>query len=292
MQIFIYGNDARLAECERLLCQAVERESKMASAYCDIHLLPIPSRAVRVEDIKNNLPKTGQRSNPTGQEQEPPCDIACKSGRTLGKEGTGAGDAEKSLVVGYEVPAFFYEMEGVEVFDLATDEPFLWRNARLCALGTLGVVLTGHTRVPSEMHIGLIGYGRIGKEVCDLFSYLEAPLVVFTSNSEVVPTLKEKGISVVLVNWKEKSAENVNQRLQNNGISMPIDIIINTSPTPMGEEFFDGFDGTVYDLASGKPIPECVKHTRLSSLPMRMYAQSAGVAVYRAIVEYLNKSNR
>ena len=271
MQIFVYGNDARLAECRRLLCQAEIENTALARQFRDIHLLPIPSRSVTAEEMRCSFPSAIQ-----GEE------------RLSGEECRGEVNVEclpqKSLVVGYEVPTFFYEMDRVEVFDLAEEEPFLWRNARLCALGMVGILLTEHTRVPSEMRVGIIGYGRIGKEVCDLLTFLETPLVVFTSNQEAVTSLAEKGIASILVDWKAKSLCNVNESLQNNGISMSLDILINTSPAPMGEIFYDGFCGTVYDLASGKPIPERVKHTRLSSLPMRMYAQSAGAAVYRAIV--------
>ena len=274
MQIFIYGNDTRLVECRRLLCQAIETGAFCERRFADIHLLPIPSRAVKVEDMKSNLCVLKETE---GEGVSPCVNCPCCEGKPTVK---------KSLVVGYEVPSFFYEMDGVEVFDLSFDERFLWRNARLCALGTLGVVLTAHTRVPSELHIGVIGYGRIGREVCELFSFLETPLVVFTSNTEALTSLTERSIPSILVNWKEKVRENVNSILQNNGISTPIDILINTSPTPLGETFFDGFVGTVYDLASGKPIPESVVHTRLSSLPMRMYAQSAGHAVYQAILEH------
>ena len=271
MQIFVYGNDARLAECRRLLWQRAMEDAVLARQFRGIHLLPIPSRSVKAEDMRCSFPSVIR-----GEE--------CLFREECEEDYNAENPSQKSLVVGYEVPSFIYEMDGVEVFDLAEEEPFLWRNARLCALGMVGILLTEHTRVPSEMRVGVIGYGRIGKEVCDLLTFLETPLVVFTSNQEAVTSLAEKGIASVLVNWKEKNTCNVNESLQNNGVFIPLDILINTSPSPMGEMFYDGFCGTVYDLASGKPIPERVKHTRLSSLSMRMYAQSAGAAVYRAIV--------
>ena len=99
-----------------------------------------------------------------------------------------------------------------------------------------------------------------------------------------------KKISAVLVDWKKKSACNVNESLQKQGIYAPLDVLINTSPSPLGEAFFAGYDGVIYDLASGAPIPQNVPHKRLSSLPMRMYQASAGASVYRAVMSYI--SNR
>lgn len=309
MQIFIHGSDARLAECKRLLeCNSHVGEA-LARRFFSIYLLPIPSRMVTKEEVRRLL--SCEKENFCHEIRNEDLDRAGgvdartdaeKTGGSLSDSGEGEGGNEGSrneedapkrcLVVGYEVPLFLYEMDGVEVFDLCEEETFLWRNARLCALGMVGILLTEHTRVPSEMRVGVIGYGRIGKEVCDLLAFLETPLVVFTSNQEVVASLSEQGIAPVLVNWKEKCPCNVNQCLQNCGISPSLDILINTSPSPMGDVFYEGFFGTVYDLASGRPIPERVKHTRLASLPMRMYAQSAGVAVYRAIEGYLKKPNR
>ena len=179
MHVFIYGNDARLCECRRLLYEWFETKETRAFPFQDIHLLPIPSRSVTVEELKSTITsceKSEVFSKDPSEQQE---NLKSKEGR-------------KSLVVGYEVPSFFYEMDDVEVLDLSEDEPFLWRNARLCALGMLGIVLTEHTRVPSDLRIGVIGYGRIGTEVCDLFSYLDASLVVFTSNAEMIEPLAEK----------------------------------------------------------------------------------------------------
>ena len=305
MQIFVYGEDARLTECRRLLYRA-EEEGLLPEKVGDIHLLPIPSWRMDVDEVRCALlSRYGENKGEKcqkGEEKPSPCQKtqgACQkndisSVKAQDKEEDASFVIDGALpngtihyAVGYEVPSFLYEVKGVQVIDLALCERFLWRNARLCALGTLGILLTEHSRVPSELSFGVIGYGRIGREVCSLLSYLEARLVVFTSGTEAAAELKEKQIPSVLVNWKEKTTVSVNQTLQNHGISSPIDILINTSPAPLGAPFYEGFTGTVYDLASGSPIPKEVPHTRLSSLPMRMYAQSAGRAVYQAVLDFL-----
>ncbi|MBR2612879.1 MAG: hypothetical protein IKC72_07400 [Clostridia bacterium] len=309
MQIFIYGDDARLLECRRLL-EVADKGGAVSERVRDIHLLPIPSRKVCVDDLRSNLfrapsvPSASSASSVSREalacEENPRENALFTDGASIHTSSDTSDDVDKetmplpeqanrvNLLVGYEVPTFLYEIPSLQVFDLAQDEMFLRRNARLCALGTLGVILTEHTRVPSDLHIGVIGYGRIGKEVCDLLHFLETPLVVFTSKEDTVRTLTSMEIPSVLVDWTAENSINVNESLQKHGISRSIDILINTSPAPLGDAFYEGFVGTIYDLASGSPIPESVAHTRLSSLPMRMYAQSAGHAVYRAIVEEYN----
>lgn len=291
MQIFIYGDDARLSECRRLL-KVADKCGAVSECVRDIHLLPIPSRKVCADDLKSHFcqRETALRDGSIGYENSRGncCGTSRECQNAMNGASVCASNAlleKMDLLVGYEVPQFLREIPGLRVFDLAQDEVFLQRNARLCALGTLGVILTEHTRVPSDLHIGVIGYGRIGKEVCDLLRFLEAPLVVFTSKEETVRALSTIKIPSVLVDWTTENAINVNESLQKCGISRSVDILINTSPAPLGDAFYEGFIGTIYDLASGSPIPESVAHTRLSSLPMRMYAQSAGHAVYRAIVE-------
>ncbi len=332
MQIFIYGNDTRLVECRRLLLLAKEQDM-LPPTLGDIHLLPIPSRALHPEDVFSNIAKgrvcehaqqgesearapsvtqseqgatqseqgatqsvtqnTAQRTAENDTARATQNATPSKGQRKVQGETQGVGNTSDDppraydLAVGYEVPKFFYDFPALRVFDLAEYEPFLVRNARLTALGMVGKILCEHTTVPSEMHIGIIGYGRIGRVLVDILSFLGARVVVFTSNERVRTELEAIKVSTVLMSWQQENTENVNESLYKSGVVRGLDMIINTAPSPLSECFFEGFQGVVYDLASGDVIPKSVKSTRLPSLPARMYAQSAGRAVYEATMDVL-----
>lgn len=248
-------------------CTAEYAADKHAGAECAVGTHPNTECAAETHG--------GAESAPTKQATE--C-AACTAARN-GSAKDGAFD----LIVGYGVPQAFFEFEGVRVLDLEADEAFLRRNARLTALGTVGVLLTEHTRALPELCVGVIGYGRIGRELVDILSYLGCRLVVFSANPKTKEELDAQWISTVLIRWDEEEDKNVNDYLQRDASCEKIDIILNTSPSKFSKKFFDGYEGTVYDLASGEPIPKEVRCTRLPSLPMRMYAQSAGHAVYESV---------
>ena len=222
--------------------------------------------------------------------------VACN--RAGADQGAVAFDTERDarepfdLIVGYGVQPSFFEFDGVRVLDLEADETFLRRNARLTALGAVGILLSSHTRALPELCVGVIGYGRIGRELVDILSFLGCTLVVFSANAKTKAELDEQGICTVSVFWGDKEPTNINDCLQNNGFFKKVDILLNTSPARFCERFFDGFDGVIYDLASGEPIPPSVSYTRLASLPMRMYSQSAGHAVYESVAMALYEIDR
>lgn len=278
MRIFIYGSDGRLAVCRQLLLSAEER-GEIPLGVRDVHLLPIPSYRFSLSDFSGDLN-----------------DRKSEVAREVAREGASVSSAQAvkgyDLIIGYGVDASFYEFEGVHVVDLEADESFLRRNARLTALGTIGVLLCEHTRALPELCVGVIGYGRIGRELVDILSFLECKIVVFSSNDSSREELLERGICTVSVSWKNDSAYNVKDYLHNVGFLQDVDVLLNTSPAKFADTFFDGYDGKIYDLASGEPIPQHVKYTRLASLPMRMYCESAGRAVYESIMRALYEIDR
>ena len=82
---------------------------------------------------------------------------------------------ENTYIFGYGIPSEIScaaTGDGALVYDLSLDEEYLRENAYLTALGTLGYLLTGSSRQLCGMRIGIIGYGRIGKELLRLFLFL------------------------------------------------------------------------------------------------------------------------
>ena len=323
MRIFVYGNDGRLAVCRQLLLSAHKR-GDLPLGVRDLYLLPIPSYRFSTEDFADALSLHRQKEEGLAEnayEKKSKDEGSSTLGGAQGNEGSNvfggasgneslagadegavAFDTERDarrgarepfdLIVGYGVQPSFFEFDGVRVLDLEADETFLRRNARLTALGAVGILLSSHTRALPELCVGVIGYGRIGRELVDILSFLGCTLVVFSANAKTKAELDEQGICTVSVSWGDKEPTNINDCLQNNGFFEKVDILLNTSPARFSERFFDGFDGVIYDLASGEPIPPSVSYTRLASLPMRMYSQSAGHAVYESVAMALYEIDR
>ena len=308
MRIFIYGNDGRLAVCRQLLLSAYER-GELVRGVRDIHLLPIPSYRFSLSDFVGTLKKAegDLQENARTDESEAQVQDARRRQRAIKPEARGAsrcekclikGDDEKSgayeydLIVGYGVQADFYDFPRARVLDLEKNEPFLRRNARLTALGTVGVLLCEHTRALPELCVGIIGCGRIGRELVDILSFLACRLVVFSASTKTKEELLVRGIQTVSVAWQGDEGQNINDCLQKCGFPWMPDILLNTSPSKFANHFFDGYEGKIYDLASGEPIPPTVEHTRLASLPKRMYCDSAGRAVYESVLLALYEIDR
>lgn len=233
MNVIIHGEDKRLCTLARCLESADALKVFDFSPYKEIHLCPIPTRA-----IPDGLTSEGARGR---------------------------------LLVGYSLP------KGCEQFaerciDLEADEAFLEENARLTALGTVGYLLTHNARALSDLSVGVVGYGRIGKRLMRYLSFLGATLTVYSSRDVPLP----RGASLVRVSWAEPPSADAYAGL---------DVLINTAPTPL---LLEKVRPEVLDLASGTPIPADVPHTKLASLPARLYHESAGLACYRAIVRNLN----
>ena len=123
------------------------------------------------------------------------------------------------------------------------------------------------------MSVGVVGYGRIGMRLVRWLLPFGCDLTVYTNRHKVALELCESGVSAKLMSEISDLTH--------------LDLLINTAPArQIDESLFHG-DLTVIDLASGVSIPKSVPHTKLPSLPARLYHESAGFTVYRAILRNL-----
>lgn len=249
MNIHTYGTDERLGYCREYLYE------KNIHSVREIILLPIPTS-------RDGITVLG-----TGKTPE----------MLFGDSLAGA------VAVGYGIPKAFKEYfskMGACTADVSLDGKFLEDNAYLTAEGTVGKILTEHSSAPSELSIGIIGYGRIGKRLVNILAFLGASLRVFTKRCEIAEELCMSGISGVCMTGDDKTLAEAFSGL---------DIIINTAPAPLvfGCALDSLSDTEIIELASGDNFPKGTKITRLPSLPAKMYPRSAGKVLADSVLRMI-----
>ena len=182
---------------------------------------------------------------------------------------------EKTVVSCYGLPKeliAYAEAKGARVVDLERDEDFLVENAELTALCALGVFLSSAGYSPKDARIGIVGYGRIGKRLTNLFLYLGAEVRVFSSRESTRLDLSEYGV---------RSAES-----SGDADLSGLDILINTAPAVIFGPDAVPKDLRVIDLASGDNFPGLAVE-KYPSVPAKMLPLSAGRAWGRAIERFI-----
>lgn len=252
MDINIYGTDARLGFCRNYLMKECVKGAGR------ILLLPIPTS-------KDGKSLHGCKLSI--------CDFikTCKPG---------------DLVVGYGLSKEFRgelaEIGAVAV-DVSCDETYLTENAELTAIGTVGHILTEERAAPSELSVGVIGYGRIGQRITRILMFLSGRVTVFTSKSELREELCMLGVSGV--DSLCADSPEVLERLAS------LDILINTAPARLvSERAREALSSVrVIELASGDNMPEGIAVERMPSVPALMYPASAGAALARSVLRMLGE---
>ena len=188
------------------------------------------------------------------------------------------------LVVGYSIPSCdteYIRSRGAFVFDAAADELFLEENAYLTALGTLEYLLSEHRCVPSDMHVGIIGYGRIGSALLRILLFLGAKIRIYTSKNLTRVELGENGVESRYIDYANPTL----------GDTADLDVLINTAPTRLGSCFDGGVPCgiRVIELASGDNFAGVEGVVRLPSIPEKNYPKSAGRAYFHAIQRYMRE---
>ena len=234
MEIFTFGNGRRLEVCKDYL-------SKLSLGKERLILLPIPT-------TRDTLHVKGTTTLLS--------DIypLCKAG---------------TVVCGYGIPKearLSFEERGALVIDGLLDEDFLCENATLTVYGALGEILSSFEAAPSELSIGIVGYGRIGKRLLSSLLFLGARVKLYTRSEEVRLTLGREGVeSEIFSEGSDYSG---------------LDLLINTAPTRvLCEERMRGYEDAglkILDLASGECFPPSPSVKKLASIPERSYPVSAG----------------
>ena len=250
MNVHTYGADERLAFCREYLYKRGIR------SVSDVVLLPIPtSRDGKTVGATGKTPEETFPDLPYG-----------------------------SVVAGYGIPKEFKEYFsafGATVVDVSLDEHFTEENARLTAEGTVGKILTEHKCSPSDLSVGIVGYGRIGKELVNILAFLGTRLTVLTTRRAVAEELCMSGISGVYLS----EDEDVSYALGS------LDILINTAPARLIDESKREVlsETEIIELASGENLPHSLKFTRLGALPAKMYPKSAGKVLFESILRMLGE---
>ena len=250
MNIITYGTDPRLSFCCELLLECACPYDR------NIVLLPIPTTRDGVGICGTELTFDAIYPN------------------------LNSGD----MVVGYELPRSVREalsQRGILIADLGRDEEFLSPNAALTSDGTVGRILTESRRAPSDLKIGIIGYGRIGERLLNLLAFLGASVVVFTSKKEV-----REELGMLSVQCMDTGSFDSEDGL---AVLSSLDILINTAPVPLIPDSVCQVlrDKRVIELASGSNIPDGISYERFPSVPARMYPASAGYVLGRAVIRML-----
>jgi hypothetical protein len=181
-----------------------------------------------------------------------------------------------TIVSGYGMPEDFVReirKRGALVVDLLEDEDFLLENAELTSLATLGIYLTSTKRSACDTRVGIVGYGRIGKKLTNLFLYLGAAVRVFTSREGTRLDLCEWGITT------EKSV--------NDADLSGLDLLINTAPAPIFDRKSIPNGLRIIDLASGDNFPGITGVEKYPSIPAKMFPASAGRVWGKTIERYI-----
>ena len=230
MNLITYDNSERGKRCEELLRSAF-LEADAPPDRDTVYLLPIPT---------------------------------VRRGRINGS-GTNAEEFFNSLggcaVVGYGLEKYraMLEIRNCRVIDVSEDEKFLFENAILTANAALGILLTTEKRAPSELSVGVCGYGRIGRAISAPLIYLGCRVKIFTGNERTLLELCECGVPAA--------------RSEEGADLTDLDVLINTAPARIFTKIPEAL--RVMELASGDNFPEGIAE-KYPSLPSRYYPESAG----------------
>ncbi len=247
MEIRLIGSGGRVRECARLL------KARLENRPGRLLLLPIPTTRDKIFITSTNTTTSAVAEMIDGD----------------------------TVVAGYSIPEEIVSRAGemgAPLFDASLDEEFLLENAKISGEGALGYILTHSLKALRDMRVGIVGYGRIGREMTRLCLLFGAKVRLYTARESVVLELGEMGIDARLIDGKNDLAD--------------LDILINTTPKRQIDEGIIPKELDIIDLASGSIFEPSERLIKLSSIPDAFYPETAGRLYAEAILRFLEGEGR
>ena len=166
---------------------------------------------------------------------------------------------------------------GGRIIDYSQNEEFLDKNAYITAECAVMIIMDRLKKTLSQSSVAVIGYGRIGKHLCTVLKALGASVTVFARREESRISAIERGCTAYPISSLTKRY---------------YDAVLNTAPSPIisrAESEKISKQSLVIDLASlpggfeDSDFPE-----RALGLPGKMKPESAGMAIFDFVYEYIS----
>ena len=145
---------------------------------------------------------------------------------------------EGATVAGGAIPSAWHR-EHVLFYDVAKEEPFLWRNARLTAEGALATAMTATGRGLWGVETAVLGYGRIGAQMARLLASLGARVTVYARRPAVRAAAEAEGYRAEALSFP---------------LTLPEAVVFNTLPPDVTPRFSLTKGALCYDLGGGLPV--------------------------------------
>lgn len=165
------------------------------------------------------------------------------------------------------------EEKGCCFFDYGRAEPYAIPNALATAEGAIAMAITHTDRLLAGAVVAILGFGRIGKQLCRLLLAMGAKVTVAARRESDLAFAATMGADVQPLYQMKETLEKYT-------------MIFNTIPIKMLKSSdFDGFskDGIFFDLAPIYDGTEDVRIIRCPALPYRYAPKSAGELIYTCL---------
>lgn len=168
--------------------------------------------------------------------------------------------------------------KGCILYDYQADEDFALHNALATAEGAVAMAIHESPDLLAGSECAVLGFGRIGKQLCRLLSAMGAEVTVLTRKSTDRTLAKTLGYFVHPIDDGE-------------AVLQKFTLIFNTIPVRLyrWEQLSLAPDATVIDLAPVYPDGDSPKIIRAAALPSKYAPAFAGRLIARCILAHLSE---